>query len=79
MAQPGGTRHAKRRNGMTTTQEEGVLIASTGELDDVKVSSPVRRGAAETEPGSHRADRPPYLTRTGQGVIFSELFGVLTW
>ena len=36
------------------------LIAPTGELDDVKISCPVRRGAAETEPYSHRADRLPY-------------------
>ena len=33
----------------------------TGEPDDRKRSSPVRRGAAETEPYGHRADRLPYL------------------
>ena len=33
----------------------------TGEPDDAKISSPVRRGAAETEPYGHRADRLPYL------------------
>ena len=42
----------------------------TGEPDDRKRSSPVRRGAAETEPHGHRADRPPYLNRPGQGGPF---------
>src|SRR5664280_2831881 len=36
-------------------------IEPTGEPDDAKVSSPVRRGAAETGAHGNRADRPPYM------------------
>src|SRR5436305_2859564 len=38
-------------------------IGSTGEPDEVKASSPVWRGAAETGLRSNCADRPPYLLR----------------
>ncbi len=36
------------RNAETTLAIIKDLIAPTGELDDVKISCPVRRGAAET-------------------------------
>src|SRR4051794_35055838 len=53
----GGTRHARRRN---DSGHHSFEVSPTGEPDDRKRSSPVRRGAAETEPYSHRADRLPY-------------------
>jgi hypothetical protein len=57
------TRRAQEWKGNAIRSEERrkVLIAPTGETDDMKISSPVRRGAAETGPRGNRADRLPYL------------------
>src|SRR3954452_14119166 len=44
----------------TEMGEDNARFDPTGEPDEAKVSSPVRRGAAETGPHGNRADRPPY-------------------
>ena len=45
----------------TEMGEDNARFDPTGEPDEAKVSSPVRRGAAETGPQGNRADRPPYV------------------
>jgi hypothetical protein len=45
----------------TEVGEDNARFEPTGEPDEAKVSSPVRRGAAETGPHGNRADRPPYV------------------
>src|SRR3954454_20634405 len=45
----------------TAMGEENARFDPTGEPDEAKASSPVRRGAAETGPHGNRADRPPYV------------------
>jgi hypothetical protein len=47
----------------TAMGEDNARFDPTGEPDEAKVSSPVRRGAAETGPYGNRADRPPYVAR----------------
>jgi hypothetical protein len=47
----------------TEMGEDNARFDPTGEPDEAKVSSPVRRGAAETGPHGNRADRPPYVRR----------------
>src|SRR3954451_15386479 len=45
----------------TEMGKDNARFDPTGEPDEAKVSSPVRRGAAETGPYGNCADRPPYV------------------
>jgi hypothetical protein len=63
MAQVGRYARCETPKRLCPSTRKQFLIAPTGEPDEAKVSSPVRRGAAETEPHGHRADRLPYSSR----------------
>jgi hypothetical protein len=60
----------------TEVGEDNARFEPTGEPDEAKVSSPVRRGAAETGPHGNRADRPPYVRRFTYHAITRSARGV---